>query len=91
MAWGATAVAQVRTTTITGAAAGSTITTRITLEDGSHQEVVTTMTSSTLADQAVIYKNTLDASTLSEFALLNYTVDGTASQLRLAQQADHST
>ena len=75
---GATAVAQVRTTTITGAAAGSTITTRITLEDGSHQEVVTTMTSSTLADQAVIYKNTLDASTLSEFALLNYTVDGTA-------------
>ena len=75
---GATAVAQVRTTTITGAAAGSTITTRITLEDGSHQEVVTTMTNSTLADQAVIYKNTLDASSLSEFARLTYTVDGTA-------------
>ena len=75
---GATAVAQVRTTTITGAASGSTITTRITLEDGSHQEVVTTMTSSTLADQAVIYKNTLDASSLSEFARLLYTVDGTA-------------
>ena len=73
---GATAVAQVRTTTITGAASGSTITTRITLEDGSHQEVVTTMTSSTLADQAVIYKNTLDASSLSEFARLTYTVSG---------------
>lgn len=75
---GATAVAQVRTTTITGAAAGSTITTRITGEDGSHQEVVTTMTNSTLADQATIYRNTLAASSLSEFSRLTYTVDGTA-------------
>lgn len=75
---GATAVAQVRTTTITGAASGSTITTRLTLEDGSIQEVVTTMTSSTLADQATLYRNTLAASSLSEFAKLTYTVDGTA-------------
>ena len=75
---GATAVAQVRTTTITGAASGSTITTRLTLEDGSIQEVVTTMTSSVLADQATLYKNTLDASSLSEFAKLTYAVDGTA-------------
>lgn len=72
----ATAVAQVRTTQITGAAAGSTITTRLTAEDGSTQDVVTTMTNSTLADQATVYRDTLAASTQSEFQKLNYTVDG---------------
>ena len=65
MDWEATAVAQVRTTQITGAAAGGTITTRLTAEDGSTQDVVTTMTNSTLADQATVYRDTLAASTQS--------------------------
>ena len=73
---GATAVAQVRTTEITGAAAGSTITTTLTAEDGSTQSVVTTMTSSTLADQATVYRNSLAASSQSEFQKLTYSVDG---------------
>ena len=73
---GATAVAQVRTTQITGAASGSTITTTLTAEDGSTQSVVTTMTSSTLADQATVYRNALAASSQSEFQKLTYSVDG---------------
>lgn len=72
----ATAVAQVRTTEITGAASGSTITTTLTAEDGSTQSVVTTMTNSTLADQATVYRNTLAASSQSEFQKLTYSVDG---------------
>ena len=72
----ATAVAQVRTTQITGAAASSTITTTLTAEDGSTQSVVTTMTNSTLADQATVYRNTLAASSQSEFQKLSYSVDG---------------
>jgi len=73
---GATAVAQVRTTEITGAASGSTITTTLTAEDGSTQSVVTTMTNSTLADQATVYRNALAASSQSEFQKLTYSVDG---------------
>lgn len=73
---GATAVAQVRTTQITGAATGSKFTTTIVGEDGSSQSVVTTMTNSTLADQATLYRNTLAASSLSEFQKLTYSVDG---------------
>ena len=72
----ATAVAQVRTTEITGAAAGSTITTTLTAEDGSTQSVVATMTNSTLADQATVYRNALAASSQSEFQKLTYSVDG---------------
>ena len=77
MDWGGYSRCPSRPIRFTGAAAGwQRITTLLTAEDGSTQDVVTTMTNSTLADQATVYRDTLAASTQSEFQKLNYTVDG---------------